>query len=340
MLSNSSILVTGGTGSFGKAFITSLLNRKDRPNRIVVFSRDELKQWNMRQKFPENEYPELRFFIGDIRDKDRFKRACEDIDYIIHSAAMKQVPASEYNPMECIKTNIIGAENVIEAALDNKVKKIIALSTDKAAAPVNIYGASKLCSDKLFIAANNIVGSRDLSISIVRYGNVMGSRGSVIPLFMKLSKTGSLPITHNNMTRFNITLNEGVELVLWSLKNTLGGEIVVPKIASYRISDVAKAIGPNCKKTLIGLRPGEKLHEKLITISDSLTTYDIGNYYLILPYSLSSELYTSHYKSLNYKLEKVDENFSYDSGQNSVFLSDTEIRNLIKSNIDYDFQPI
>ena len=340
MLSNSSILVTGGTGSFGKAFIASLLNKKDKPRRIVVFSRDELKQWNMRQKFPEDQYPELRFFIGDIRDRDRLRRACEDIDYIIHSAAMKQVPASEYNPMECIKTNIIGAENVIEAALDNKVKKIIALSTDKAAAPINIYGASKLCSDKLFIAANNIVGSRDLSISIVRYGNVMGSRGSVIPLFMRLAKTGVLPITHTEMTRFNITIKEGVGLVLWSLNNTFGGEIVVPKISSYRILDVAKAIGPNCKQNIIGLRPGEKLHEKLITVSDSLTTYDIGNYYLILPQSQSSDLYISHYNSLNLNLLKVEENFTYDSGKNSIFLSDLEIRNLIKLNIKDDFEPI
>ncbi len=340
MLSNSSILVTGGTGSFGKAFIASLLNKKDKPRRIVVFSRDELKQWNMRQKFPEDQYPELRFFIGDIRDRDRLRRACEDIDYIIHSAAMKQVPASEYNPMECIKTNIIGAENVIEAALDNKVKKIIALSTDKAAAPINIYGASKLCSDKLFIAANNIVGSRDLSISIVRYGNVMGSRGSVIPLFMRLAKTGVLPITHTEMTRFNITIKEGVGLVLWSLNNTFGGEIVVPKISSYRILDVAKAIGPNCKQNIIGLRPGEKLHEKLITVSDSLTTYDIGNYYLILPQSQSSDLYISHYNLLNLNLLKVEENFTYDSGKNSIFLSDLEIRNLIKLNIKDDFEPI
>tara|TARA_Y100001978_G_scaffold203302_1_gene228124 strand:- start:3079 stop:4101 length:1023 start_codon:yes stop_codon:yes gene_type:complete len=340
LLSNSSILVTGGTGSFGKAFIASLLNKKDKPRRIVVFSRDELKQWNMRQKFPEDQYPELRFFIGDIRDRDRLRRACEDIDYIIHSAAMKQVPASEYNPMECIKTNIIGAENVIEAALDNKVKKIIALSTDKAAAPINIYGASKLCSDKLFIAANNIVGSRDLSISIVRYGNVMGSRGSVIPLFMRLAKTGVLPITHTEMTRFNITIKEGVGLVLWSLNNTFGGEIVVPKISSYRILDVAKAIGPNCKQNIIGLRPGEKLHEKLITVSDSLTTYDIGNYYLILPQSQSSDLYISHYNLLNLNLLKVEENFTYDSGKNSIFLSDLEIRNLIKLNIKDDFEPI
>ena len=254
---------------------------------------------------------------------------------------MKQVPASEYNPMECIKTNIIGAENIIEAALDNDVKKIVALSTDKAAAPVNIYGASKLCSDKLFIAANNIVGKRDLTISIVRYGNVMGSRGSVIPLFMKIAKKGLLlPITHKEMTRFNITLQEGIEIVLWSLKNSLGGEIVVPRIPSYRILDLAEAIGPNCGIKDVGLRPGEKLHEQLITTSDSQTTGDIGNYFIIFPPSDSFKSYKSYYESKGYKFLKVDTNFSYDSGRNLDFLSIQKIRELIKSEIDSDFKPV
>ena len=341
-MKDSTILVTGGTGSFGKAFVRRLISTKEKPKRIVIFSRDELKQWDMRQQYPEKDFPEFRFFIGDIRDKERLNRAFENIDYVIHSAAMKQVPASEYNPMECIKTNVLGAQNIIDAALSNNVKKVIALSTDKAAAPINIYGASKLCADKLFIAANNMIGNRSLSFSIVRYGNVMGSRGSVIPLFRRLSKTGVLPITCREMTRFNITLNEGVDLVLWALKNTLGGEIVVPKIPSYRILDLANAISESSKKEFIGLRPGEKLHEQLITSSDSQTTYDIGKYYLITPnyYDNNHIPFELHYKKNNFSFNPIEDNFTYDSGSNSDFLNVEQIRKLIKDNLDSNYQSI
>jgi len=314
-LKDKTILVTGGTGSFGKAFISKLLKLKDKPRRIIIYSRDELKQWTLRQQYSENKFPELRFFIGDIRDKDRLTLAFNDVDYVIHAAALKQVPAAEYNPMECIKTNIIGSENIIQSAIQTKVQKVIALSTDKAAAPINIYGASKLCSDKLFIAANNIVGKRNLSFSIVRYGNVVGSRGSVIPLFLKEAKKKCLPITSKEMTRFNITLDEGVELVFWSLKNSYGGEIFVPKIPSYRILDVAKSIGPSCEIKEIGLRIGEKLHEQLITINDSLFTFDLGDYYTILPHTSKENLsrYLKYYSDKGFDIKKVKPDFYYSS---------------------------
>jgi UDP-N-acetylglucosamine 4,6-dehydratase len=283
MLSNKSILITGGTGSFGKAFVNTVLQRYPAIKRLVVFSRDELKQFEMAQCFPEKQYKAIRYFIGDIRDESRLRRALEGIDIVIHAAAMKQVPAAEYNPFECIKTNVLGAQNLIEACLDAGVKRVVALSTDKAAAPINLYGATKLCSDKLFVAANNIVGDRDLRFSVVRYGNVMCSRGSVIPFFLENRKSGVLPITDPAMTRFNISLQEGVDMVLWSLEHAWGGEVLVPKIPSYRITDVAQAIGPECEHPVVGIRPGEKIHEEMITSSDSLNTVDLGSYYAILP---------------------------------------------------------
>ena len=265
MLNDKSIFVTGGTGSFGQAFVKTVLERYPRVKRLVIFSRDELKQYEMAQTFSERKYPALRYFIGDVRDATRVHRALEGIDYVVHAAALKQVPAAEYNPFECIKTNVLGAQNVIEACLDQKVQRVVALSTDKAAAPINLYGATKLCSDKLFVAANNIKGSRDVRFSAVRYGNVMGSRGSVVPFFLAQRASGVLPITDPTMTRFNISLQEGVNMVLWSLENARGGEILVPKIASYRITDVATAIGPECRQEIVGIRPGEKIHEEMIT---------------------------------------------------------------------------
>ena len=248
MLNARSILVTGGTGSFGKKFVATVLERYPEVERLVIYSRDELKQFEMSQKFPESRFPSLRYFIGDVRDKDRLVRALEGIDVVIHAAALKQVPAAEYNPFECIKTNVLGAQNVIEACLSSQVKKVVALSTDKAAAPINLYGATKLCSDKLFVAANNMKGHRDLKLSVVRYGNVMGSRGSVIPFFLDKCREGVLPITDERMTRFNITLEEGVDLVLYALQHMWGGEIFVPKIPSYRILDVAEAVDSGCRR--------------------------------------------------------------------------------------------
>jgi UDP-N-acetylglucosamine 4,6-dehydratase len=332
-----SILITGGTGSFGKAFVKSILDNCPKIRRLVVFSRDELKQYEMEQQFPKDRYPALRFFIGDVRDSNRLSRAMEGIDTVVHAAALKQVPAAEYNPFEFIKTNIMGAQNVIEACLNNGVCRVVALSTDKAAAPINLYGATKLCSDKLFIAANNFRGDRDIRFSVVRYGNVMGSRGSVIPFFIDKAKSGLLPITDLAMTRFNISLEDGVEMVLWALENALGGEILVPKIPSYRIGDVAKAVGPNCKYEIVGIRPGEKLHEEMITSSDSPNTVDLGNYYAILGagLQLNKSEYLNH---LNAK--KVPTGFAYDSGTNPNFLTVDQIRSLIKLNIDPEFTPV
>ena len=331
--SNSRIFISGGTGSFGKAFIEKVLKKHPDIARIVIYSRDELKQWELKEKYPENTYPQLRFFLGDIRDFDRLKLALEDIDTVIHAAALKQVPAAEYNPMEFIKTNIIGAENLIRASLESKVKKIVALSTDKAAAPINLYGATKLCSDKLFIAANNIKGSRDLKISVVRYGNVMGSRGSVIPYFIKKSKSGILPITDKKMTRFNITLNQGIDMVLEALSNAEGGEIFVPKIPSYRVTDVAKAICPECSMPITGIRPGEKIYEEMITQADSYTTYDLGKYYIIFP---NNEELINKYQSKKIQMKKVKNNFSYNSADNKEFLSIEDIKLLIQENINQE----
>ena len=337
LLSNNGILITGGTGSFGKAFLAELLKRYPQIPRIVIYSRDELKQWEMQQIYPKDEYPQIRFFIGDVRDKDRFTRALHKIKIVIHAAALKQVPAAEYNPFEFIKTNVIGAENVIEACLNENVKNVVALSTDKAAAPVNLYGATKLCSDKLFIAANNVKSNPDSTFSVVRYGNVMGSRGSVIPFFLEKSKSGIIPITDKNMTRFNITLEEGVNMVFWALENSLGGEIFVPKIPSYRVVDVAEAIAPSCHKEFIGIRPGEKIHEEMITTADSFNTYDLKKYFMIL--SNDSEV-LEILKKREIKFEKVSDYFSYNSGTNSHFLTINDLRKLIKKNIDSNFEPI
>jgi UDP-N-acetylglucosamine 4,6-dehydratase len=332
-----SILVTGGTGSFGKAFVRSVLDHCPKIKRLVVFSRDELKQFDMQQEFPQDKYPALRFFIGDVRDPNRLSRAMEGIDTVVHAAALKQVPAAEYNPFEFIKTNIMGAQNVIEACLDKGVRRVVALSTDKAAAPINLYGATKLCSDKLFIAANNFKGERDLRFSVVRYGNVMGSRGSVIPFFINKAKTGVLPITDMEMTRFNISLTDGVEMVLWALEHALGGEILVPKIPSYRLGDVAEAVGPNCRHEIVGIRPGEKLHEEMITSSDSTSTIDIGNYYAILGSGLQQNI--PKYLEL-LKAKSVPSGFAYDSGSNPYFLTVEQIRALIRLHIDAQFTPI
>jgi UDP-N-acetylglucosamine 4,6-dehydratase/5-epimerase len=326
MLTDKSILVTGGTGSFGKAFVRTVLRQYPGVKRLVVFSRDELKQYEMAQEFSDREHPGLRYFIGDIRDEARLKRALEGIDVVVHAAALKQVPAAEYNPFECIKTNVLGAQNLIEACLDTGVTRVVALSTDKAAAPINLYGATKLCSDKLFVAANNIRGARDIRFSVVRYGNVMGSRGSVIPFFLDRKKTGVLPITDPRMTRFNISLQDGVDMVLWSIEHSLGGEVLVPKIPSYRITDVAEAIAPECRQEVVGIRPGEKIHEEMITASDSLNTLDLGRYYAILP--PSNAALRARYLAQNGTSE-APLGFSYNSATNEHFLSVEELRTLI-----------
>ena len=331
-----SVLITGGTGSFGKAFIADALRNRPEVERLVIFSRDELKQWELQQLFPRKEFPQIRFFIGDVRDRDRLRRALEGIDTVVHAAALKQVPAAEYNPIEFINTNVLGAENVVEACLDTEVKRVVALSTDKAAAPINLYGATKLCSDKLFAAANNIRGSRDVSFSVVRYGNVMGSRGSVIPFFLNKAKKGILPITSPEMTRFNISLAESIEMVHWAIRHAVGGEILVPKIPSYKILDLAQAIGPNCEKITVGVRPGEKLHEEMVTVSDSATTVDIGSYYSILP-SDCEVLNTYEKQGLN--PVHVANDFSYNSGTNPEFLTVEEIRMLIRRHVDPNFDP-
>jgi UDP-N-acetylglucosamine 4,6-dehydratase len=332
-----SILITGGTGSFGKAFVRAVLDHCPKIKRLVVFSRDELKQYEMAQEFPESQYPAIRYFIGDVRDQNRLRRALEGIDTVVHAAALKQVPAAEYNPFEFIQTNIMGAQNLIEACLDRDVRRVVALSTDKAAAPINLYGATKLCSDKLFTAANNFKGSRDLRFSVVRYGNVMGSRGSVIPFFMQKAKSGVLPITDPNMTRFNISLDEGVEMVFWALEHALGGEILVPKIPSYRIEDVAEAVAPSCRQEIVGVRPGEKLHEEMVTSSDSPNTLDLGEYFAILGANAQKqrEAYTQAMKAIG-----VKDGFSYDSGTNTDFLSVQDIRTLIKRHINPEFVPV
>ena len=330
MLNNKSILITGGTGSFGKAFVKTILQRYPGVKRLVIFSRDELKQFEMSQQFSESKYPALRYFIGDVREVDRLRRAMEGVDVVIHAAALKQVPAAEYNPFEFIKTNVLGAQNVVEACLDSKVEHVVALSTDKAAAPINLYGATKLCSDKLFTAANNIKGSRDLRFSVVRYGNVMGSRGSVIPFFLEKRKTGVLPITDLKMTRFNISLQDGVDMVLWAIENAKGGEIFVPKIPSYRITDVAKAIGPECEHPVVGIRPGEKIHEEMITESDSFNTVDLGRYFAILP---SAGVHSVESYCATHGGKPVPPGYAYNSGSNPEFLSVDQLRKLIAEQI-------
>ena len=322
------ILVTGGTGFFGNHFVHYIINKHPRIKRLVIFSRDENKQYEMMRLFPVKKYPFMRYFIGDIRDKNRLLRALNGIDIVVHAAALKHVPSAEYNPTEYIKTNIYGAQNLIEACLDSNVKKVIALSTDKASSPINLYGATKLCSDKLFIAANQLTGSNKLSFSIVRYGNVMGSRGSVIPFFIDQSNKGILTITDKRMTRFNITINDAIELVMHAINDSYGGEIYIPKIPSYNIMDLAEAISPKSKKKFIGIRPGEKLHEEMISINDSANTFDFKKYYKIIN-DPNHKIYTQKKKS-----KKVADNFSYNSGTNKFFLSINELRKLIKENIN------
>jgi len=334
MLNNKSVLITGGTGSFGNKFVETILDRYPDVNRLVIYSRDEMKQFRMRQKFPTNDYPSLRYFIGDVRDEKRLKRACEGIDIIIHAAAIKQVPVAEYNPMEAIKTNVIGAENVITAAMDCGINKVVALSTDKAAAPINLYGATKLCSDKLFIAANNMKGKRDLTFNVVRYGNVMGSRGSVMPFFIEKRKEGVLPITDKRMTRFNISLQDGVDLVMYAIKHGWGGELFVPKIPSYKITDLAEAIGPNCEHKEVGIRPGEKIHEEMITAPDSFNTVDLGKYYAILPTTpvWDKKEFLDHFDA-----EFVEQGFTYNSGENDEWETVESLRKKIKKYVDSSF---
>jgi UDP-N-acetylglucosamine 4,6-dehydratase len=331
------VLITGGTGSFGKAFVAEALARDPEIERLVIFSRDELKQWELQQLYPADRFPQVRFFLGDVRDRDRLRRALEGIETVVHAAALKQVPAAEYNPIEFINTNVLGGENVVQACLDTDVKRVIALSTDKAAAPINLYGATKLCSDKLFIAANNIRGRRDLRFSVVRYGNVMGSRGSVIPFFLDRAQSGVLPITDPAMTRFNISLREGVAMVLWAIDHALGGELLVPKIPSYRITDVAEAIGPGCKKPVVGIRPGEKIHEEMITVSDSFSTVDLGPYYAILP---TDGITLAAYRAAGIQAPAVPQGFAYNSGTNPDFLSVEQLRSLIREHVDPAFQPV
>lgn len=328
MYKGKSILITGGTGSLGKALTRRILDHHPNVKKLIIYSRDEQKQFQMEQEFPVSKFPQLRYFIGDVRDYERLLRAFQDVDYVIHAAAMKHVHIAEYNPDECVKTNIGGAENVIKASLNTNVNRVVALSTDKACAPINLYGATKLASDKLFIAANNIRGGNNINFSVVRYGNVMGSNGSVIPFFMKEKKKGVLPITNPKMTRFNILIEEGVDMVLHALEHAWGGEIFIPKIPSYRITDLAIAIDQNCKQEIIGVRPGEKIHEEMITSSDSYTTYDLGKYYTILPLKTLWSL--EEYIKKN-KAEKVNENFVYNSGQNEEFLTVSQIRDLIKN---------
>jgi UDP-N-acetylglucosamine 4,6-dehydratase (inverting) len=333
-LNGKSILITGGTGSLGKHLTKNILSKFPNVKRLVILSRDEQKQYEMAQEFPHSKYPGIRYFIGDVRDADRLKKAFKDIEIVIHAAAMKHVPIAEYNPMECVKTNVLGAENVINAAMETGVKNVVALSTDKAAAPINLYGATKLCSDKLFVAANNIKGKNEIIFSVVRYGNVMGSNGSVIPFFMKKRKEGVLPITDPNMTRFNISLQGGVDMVLHAIESAWGGEIFVPKIPSYKITDVAEAIGPECKKEVIGIRPGEKVHEEMITSSDSFTTYDLGKYYVILPQvtAFNMDEYKKHFSA-----KLVQQGFQYNSGENKEWVGVEELRSLIKEHVDPDF---
>ena len=334
-LNNKSILITGGTGSLGQQLTKTILHKWPNVKRLVIFSRDEQKQFQMNQEYPESKYVAIRYFIGDVRDYDRLLRAFEGIDYVIHAAAMKHVHIAEYNPMECVKTNVLGAENVINAALATGVKNVVALSTDKAAAPINLYGATKLCSDKLFVAANNIKGFRDLKFSVVRYGNVMGSNGSVIPFFLSKRKDGVLPITDLNMTRFNISLQEGADMVLHAMETAWGGEIFVPKIPSYKITDVAMAIGPDCEHKIIGIRPGEKVHEEMITSSDSFSTYDLGKYYAILPQvtNWNLEEYKKHFNA-----KSVPLGFQYNSGENKECVGVEELRDLIIKHVDSEFK--
>jgi UDP-N-acetylglucosamine 4,6-dehydratase len=328
------VLITGGTGSLGKALTSHILQNHPNINKIVIFSRDEQKQFQMSQEFPEEKFPQIRFLLGDVRDQDRLERAFQGIDIVIHAAAMKHVHLAEYNPDECIKTNIGGAQNVIHASLQTSVSTVVALSTDKACAPISLYGATKLTSDKLFVAANNIKGANPIKFSVVRYGNVMGSNGSVIPFFMNKKIEGKLPITDPSMTRFNISLKGGVDMVMHAIQYAWGGEIFIPKILSYRITDVAKAVAPNCQLEVVGIRPGEKIHEEMITSSDSFYTYDLGKYFTILP---SVPNFKINEFILNFNATKVPEGFNYDSGSNSEWETVESLRKLIKEHLDSNF---
>lgn len=337
MLNNKTVLITGGTGSFGKKFVEVILRDYPQVKKIIIYSRDELKQYELKLKYPAAQYPMMRYFIGDVRDLERLTRACEGVDVIIHAAAIKQVDTAEYNPEECIKTNVNGAQNVIKAALSCGVHDVVALSTDKACAPINLYGATKLTSDKLFTAANNIKGSKDIRFSVVRYGNVMGSRGSVIPFFIRQRDEGatSIPITDMRMTRFNISLEAGVSMVMYAIAHHLGGEIFIPKIPSYHIKDVATAIAPNIPQVEIGIRPGEKLHEEMITVTDALDTIDLGKYYVILPsvsFNHTREEYINHHHAV-----PVPEGFHYSSDNNTEWETVETMREKIRQFVDPNF---
>lgn len=318
MLNNKKILVTGGTGSFGRELIKYLLKNFPKIKKLVIFSRDELKQYEMSKTYNVSKYPSIRYFIGDIRDKDRVDMALKDIDYVIHAAALKQVDTAEYNPFETIKTNVVGTQNIIESCLNNNVKKMIALSTDKAVSPFNLYGATKLCAEKLVVSANNIKGKNPIIFSIVRYGNVLGSRGSVLPAFQKQKKKNILYITDENMTRFNISLRESIKLVLWTLKNSKGGEIFIPKLPTIKITDLAKAVCEKCKIKIIGIRPGEKIHEELISEYESQYLYDFGNCYGIL-----------NFADKRLRKTKINSRFSYNSKENKNYLSIAQIKKIL-----------
>lgn len=333
--SDKSVLITGGTGSLGKMLTKHILTNFPKVRRVIIYSRDEQKQFMMAQEFPEAVYPQIRYFIGDVRDYSRLERAMTGVDYVIHAAAMKHVHIAEYNPDECVKTNVHGAQNVIDACIKTEVTRVVALSTDKACAPINLYGATKLASDKLFVAANNFKGSKDIRFSVVRYGNVMGSNGSVIPFFINKKKDGKLPITSEKMTRFNISLQGGVDMVMHALEHSWGGELFVPKIPSYKILDMAEAIGPECEKPVVGIRPGEKIHEEMITPSDSHNTYDLGKYYTILPTVTPWDL--EEFK-LFHSAKQVLEGFSYNSGDNEEWETVDSLRELILEHVDPTFR--
>lgn len=335
MLHNKTVLITGGTGSLGKALTKHIFAKYPSVKKLIILSRDEQKQFQMAQEYPLSQYPQIRFFLGDVRDEQRLIRAFQGVDYVIHAAAMKHVHLAEYNPDECIKTNIGGAQNVIHAALQTDVKNVVALSTDKACAPINLYGATKLTSDKLFVAANNIKGFNPIKFSVVRYGNVMGSNGSVIPFFINKKKEGKLPITDTAMTRFNISLQGGVDMVMHAMEHAWGGEIFIPKIPSYKITDVAEAVAPDCPIEVVGIRPGEKIHEEMITPSDSFYTYDLGKYYTILPSvpNFKLEEFLNHFEA-----KKVEEGFCYNSGSNEDWETVESLRNLIKEHVDANFE--
>jgi len=327
-MSKNSYLITGGTGSFGNAFVDNLIKSKKQISKLVIFSRDELKQSIMSSKYPHSKYPFIRFYIGDIRDYQRILSASEEIENIVHAAALKQVPSTEYNPFEAVQTNIIGSQNVIKAALTNNVKRVIALSTDKACAPINLYGATKLCADKLFISANNIKGKRKIKFSVVRYGNVFGSRGSVYPLFKSLINEKNFPITEKNMTRFNISLDEGVYYVMWALQKSFGGEIIVPKLKSFKITDLANAIDPTKKHKFIGIRAGEKIHEQMISKSDSYNTIEMKNSYAILG---TNNKLLKHYYLKKFKAKKVKEGFEYSSNFNTDLMNTQDLKKIIQN---------